>query len=116
MTWAVMTGWRFEAVEVSKETAKMVFYHAEWRGRETRRDKSSFLDWRGDEDTARKLVAKLTSAAAEYDRRKRVASDWYAARKAEILASVDRSPKGQDREDGLDRNDESAVPKGDAHA
>jgi hypothetical protein len=26
-----------------------------------------------------------------------------------LYAQVDRSPKGQDREDGLDRNDESAV-------
>jgi hypothetical protein len=89
MTWAVMTGWRFEAVEVERETDKMVFFIEAWRNKETRREKKNFLDWRGDEETARMLVDKLTSAEAEYNRRRAAASDWYKARRAAILASAD---------------------------
>jgi hypothetical protein len=89
MTWAIRTGWRFEAIEVVKETEKMVFYAERYgdRSRETRMAKGSFLKWRGDEETARSLVAKLTSAQAEYERRRKAAADWYSARQAEILAS-----------------------------
>jgi hypothetical protein len=36
------------------------------------------------------------------------------AREAERAAQVDRSPEGQDAEERLDRNDESAVPEGNA--
>jgi hypothetical protein len=96
MTWAIKTGWRYEAVKVLKETEKMVFYSSRtWR--DTRASKGQFLPWRGEEAEADALVAKLTSAEAEYDRRRKAAADWFNARNAEILGEAARPAKQQSR-------------------
>jgi hypothetical protein len=112
MTWAIKTNWKYEAVEIVKETAKTATYIDRGWGpaRETRADLGKFLDWRGDEEAARSIVEKLTSAKAERQRRESAAYEWFKKRCAEILAAqADRSPEGQDGETRLDRNDESAV-------
>ena len=90
VTRAIRSSWKFEPVEVVKETEKMVFYVEHWRGRptETRQGKKNFLPWRGDEETARAMCAKLTSALAEYERRRKAANEWFATRKAEIIPSL----------------------------
>jgi hypothetical protein len=89
MTWAIKTRYGFEAVELVKETAKTATYiDRRWSNNETRVELSGLLDWRGDEEAARALVAKLTSAQAEFDRRRNAAIDWYSARKAEIIAAA----------------------------
>ncbi len=68
MTWAIQKGWRYNAVEVVKETEKMVFYiDRSYRERESRQAKGSFLDWRG-------------------ERRSAAAAQWFAQRRDEILA------------------------------
>jgi hypothetical protein len=86
MAWAIRKSYGFDAVEVLKETDQTVFFRdRRWRNRDTRGPKNHFLEWRGDEDAARSLVAKLTSAKAEYDRRKDAAAQWYYQREAEIL-------------------------------
>jgi hypothetical protein len=90
-TWAIKLHHGFAAVEVVHETEKMVYYADARRG-EMRSYKNKFIDWRGDEATARELAAKLTSARAEYDRRSKAARDWYSKRKAEILESVEETP------------------------
>jgi hypothetical protein len=96
MTWGIQRDWSgFVAREIVKETEKQVRYvHPSWG--ETRTDKTKFLTWRGDEDATRALCSKLTNAEAEYKRRTKAASDWYAARKDEIFASADTRPKGGD--------------------
>ena len=50
----------------------------------------------------------------EYDVDESWTKERYFAALDDWLASVDRSPKGQDPEEGLGRNDESAAPKADA--
>lgn len=116
-TWAIRTDWRFEAVEVVKETANMVFYiDRSWRdGHETRQAKDSFLDWRGDEDTAHALVAKLTSAGAEYERRGGAALDWYKKRKADILASAGEARSDAATEIGAAEGEHATAESRDAH-
>lgn len=86
--WAIRADYSFEVVKVERETEKMVFY---WPARERpgearRGDKRYFLDYRGDEQTARRMVEKLKSAKGEADRRRQAASVWFTKRKAEILA------------------------------
>jgi hypothetical protein len=108
VTWAIQTGWRFNVVEVVKETDKMVFYiDRSYRERESRQAKHSVLDWRGDEDTAHQIAAKLTSAKAECDRRRAAASKWFDQRRDEILASA-MSASGQDP-NGLEAKPASAT-------
>jgi len=89
MAWAVKSGWRYEAVEVVKETAKMVTYIDRYWSppRETRIAKHSLLPWRGTEEQARAIVEKLTSAKSERDRRTKSAQDWFDKRAAEIMAA-----------------------------
>ena len=116
--WGIMHRWSaYDPVEIVKETEKTVVYRdRRWNrdGRETRTAKSSFLDWRGGEDAARAACAKLISARAEYDRRIGAASDWFKARKAEILAPAIPSRRADDAEGGSAGTEGSAVPKGDA--
>jgi 1,2-phenylacetyl-CoA epoxidase PaaB subunit len=87
MTWAIKTRWYFTPVKVVAETEKMITYIYDGQTSSRRGHKEHFLDWRGDEEAAHRLCAKLTSAKAEYDRRSRAADNWFIVRKAEILAS-----------------------------
>lgn len=87
--WTVRSGYRYEPVEIVRETAAMLFYiDRSWtKERESRQSKNSFLPWRGTEDDARAIAAKLTSARAEYDRRRNAANEWFAQRRDEILSA-----------------------------
>ena len=111
MTWAVLDSYGFEAVEVIKETVKTVTYrHPRWG--QTRTDKHKVFPFRGDEDAARSVAARITSANAEYWRRRQSASDWYDARKAEIFAkAIEAASAGETTEIGSTEG-ESAVPEG----
>jgi hypothetical protein len=112
MTWGIKIGWKYEAVEIVKETDKTVRYVDRYWGkpRETRIDKDKILPWRGDEETARAIVDKMTSARAEYERRRKSASDWFDRRRAEILASAGEA--GTAKTEGLGPKDERAAPEG----
>lgn len=90
--WAIRKSYGFDAVEVLRETDQTVFFRdRRWRNRDTRGPKNHFYEWRGDEDAARSLVAKLTSAKSEYDRRRDAAAEWYRQREAEILTEGSKS-------------------------
>lgn len=84
--WAILDNYRYEPVEVVRETAATVFYkvwnrdRTDWQERRT----SSALPWRGTEAEAAALSAKLESAKAEYNRRTREARVWFDRRVAEL--------------------------------
>lgn len=110
MAWIIKKGWRFEAVELVKRTDKMVTYIDHyWSKRPTRASSGNFLPWEGSEETARELVAQLQLAAAELDRRRTAASEWFAKRQAEILAQAIEA--GTVETERLDAQHESAVRK-----
>lgn len=90
MVWAISKkGFRFEVVEVTRETEKMVLYKTLY-GRDKRSPKDGLFDWRGDKQSALKAVEKLESARSEKNRRENAARDWYATRQDEIIASLTR--------------------------
>ena len=117
MTWGIRAKWgRYEALRITKETAKTLsFIDAGWGGRETRADKASFHEWRGDEETARQLVAKLISARAEYDRRTAAATKWFQDRREEIFVSAKaiEAQRAETTKMGSVACDESAVGEAD---
>lgn len=117
MTWAIRMKWgSYEPVEVVKETAKTVFYiDRGYRNRETRSDKNAFYEWRGDEETARQIVAKLISAKSEYDRRSGAAARWFADRRTEIFVSAQgMAPEGPRPKGSGSSELPSPVPEGNA--
>lgn len=89
MVWVIRHFCGFEAVELVKETDRTVTYiDKSWsKIRESRCDKSKILNWRGDEEAARRMVAQLTAAQSEHSRRASAADDWFARRKEEILST-----------------------------
>ena len=98
-TWAIRNGYKYQPVEVIRETDATVFYlETRWSGgdQETRGQKHKFLDWRGSEQAALILVEKLNSADAERDRRLNAARDWHRKRVKDLTRDSDGSPKGED--------------------
>ena len=84
--WVIESGYGYTACRLIRETPQFYVTADRYRkGSECRTAKSRFLNWRGTEDDARLICEKLKSAVAERERRKRAASDWFLARKAEIL-------------------------------
>ena len=100
MIWAIKNdSWRYEAVEIVKETAKTATYkHAHWG--DTRTDLNKLFDWRGSEAEARLLSERLTSAKAERDRRVNAASDWFRKERDRILASGTEARRAETPQDG----------------
>jgi len=115
MIWGIRKSWNgFEPIEIVKETAKMLVYkHPAWG--DTRTEKQKILPWRGDEDTASSLCAKLNSAHAEYERRTKAASVWYKARKEEIFASAGEAGTAETVQQGS-VHEHAAPGGGDAQA
>lgn len=88
MSWGIyFSSYRFQPVEIVRETPKCVFYiDRDWgASRETRCDKGRILDFRGSKDEAKKLSEHLTSARAEMERRKQAASTWFSAEKVKLI-------------------------------
>jgi len=88
LPWAIKHDWGFEAVQIVKVSKSRAYYIRQWAGRGEERfcDATKILPWRGDEAGAQKLVEKLTSAKAEYQRRRSAADQWFDARIKELAA------------------------------
>ena len=110
MTWGVIEDYRAEAVEVIRETEQMVFYKSVWgsRVRERRAYREKFAATGLSSEAAGKLAERINSASAEMERRLKATRAWFSIEREKLIASVDRSPEGQDPQ-GLGAQHESAV-------
>lgn len=107
-TFGVMDDYGFDAVLITKVTAQQFWYiRSPYRQRRAYLEK--LVAWDLTEDQATRLCERLTSVAAEKDRRQIAARAWYTKEVAKLAASAMSAREGQDPQ-GLEAQPASAVP------
>ena len=88
MTWGIIDGYGFTAVEIVKETASTIIYRLFYGGCETRKHKRRVLDWRGNESDAIALTGRLNAARDAKLDRARQSIEIYIKERDQILAQA----------------------------